>query len=206
MRKKVLIIVLIFVLLILFIIFKEVNYDKTEFKLGLKSLLRQELTFDEMKNSNLYKAYKKINYNTSLDEIDNIMKKESNNVANMFKSWDLFYGNILIWFSNDTKSKVYVKLINFETPYTIELNDNEFNSLFKCKYLEEIIDILGEPIMLTVSYNENGEITEYTYEWGIKANYFEPQQYYQLPYKRKLRARVSVGEDNLIWTVNIDKY
>lgn len=117
----------------------------------------------------------------------------------------MVYGNILILFK-DSKSQVLTKLVSFETPYTIELNDEELDSLFKCKYLEEIIEILGEPLILLESYNENGEVNEYTYEWGIKARYFEPEQYYSLPYKRKFRVRVSVGENNLIWTVNIDKY
>jgi len=43
-------------------VFKEVNYDTGDFKLGMKSLLRQELTLEEMKNSNLYKAYEQINH------------------------------------------------------------------------------------------------------------------------------------------------
>jgi len=206
MKKRYIIITFVFVLLILFTILKKVNYDKNEFKLGLKSLLRQELTLDEMKNSNLYKAYKQLNYNSNIDEINNIMKKENDNiVAGSFKNWDMGYGNILIMF-RDNESHIFNKLVSFDTPCTIELNDEEFNSLLKCEDLEEMIEILGEPLILIESYNENGEINECTYEWGIKAKYFEPQQYYSLPYKRKFRARVTVGENNLIWTVNIDKY
>lgn len=206
--KKIYIIIMIsvFVLLIFFTIFKKVNFDKNEFNLGLKSILRQELTLDEMKNSNLYKAYNQLNYNSNIDEISNIMKRENDNiVAGSFKNWDMVYGNILIMF-RDNESQIFTKLVSFDTPCTIELNDEELNSLFKCIYLEEIIEILGEPLILAETYNKNGEINECIYEWGIKAKYFEPQQYYPLPYKRKFRVRVNVGKDNLIWTVNIDKY
>jgi len=204
----------IFVLLILFTIFINVNYDKDEFKLGLKSLLGQELTLDEMKSSNLYKAFLELNYNSNIDEVNSIMKKEnSNSVAGIYENWEMVYGNALILF-RDNKSHVSNKLVSFKTPYTIELNYEELNSLFKCRYIEEIIEILGEPLILGESYNENGKVKECTYEWGIKTKYFETQQNNllpyktnnSLPYKRKFRARVTFGENNLIWTVNIDKY
>jgi uncharacterized protein YxeA len=210
-KKKIIIIlitVLISILLIILFVFKKVNYDNNNFKLAIKSLLRQELTLDEMKNSNLYKAYEQINANSNLGEINNIIK-ENEHYEGPFAVWDLLYGRILIGYNEYTEHNVWVKLISFETPNTIELNDNEFNSLFECKSLDEIIEILGEPIIKLEGFKESD--IKYTYEWGIKAKYFEPSEYggplnFPLPYKRKFRVNVDVIEGNLIHKLSIKKY
>lgn len=213
MKKKNTIIALIkifaIILLIMLYVFNKVNYDTNDFKLAMKSLLRQELTLDEMKNSNLYKAYEQINENSDLNEINNILKKKNDHYAGPFTFWDLVYGRILIGYNEYIEPKVWVKLISFETPNTIELNDDEFNSLFECKTVDEIIEILGEPIVELEGFKETD--INYTYEWGIKAKYFEPNTYggplnFPLPYKRKFRVNVDVLEDNLIHKRSIEKY
>lgn len=212
MKKKCMIITLIIILIILIItifVYKEANYDVNEFKLSMKTLLRQELTLDEMKSSNLYKAYEKINSNSNLDEINNIIKKKNDNYAGTFETWDFVYGRIMIGYNEHIEPKVWCKLISFETPYTIELNDNELNSLLECKSLDEVVDILGEPILLLEGYKEND--IKYIYEWGIKAKYFESSPYggplnFPLPYKRKFRVNVEVIENNLIHNLTIKKY
>lgn len=210
MKKKkiiILIAVLTTILLTMLFVFKKVNYDNNDFKLAIKSLLRQELTLDEMKNSNLHKAYEQI-ANNNLDEINNIVK-ENENYEGPFAVWDLVYGRILIGYNENTEPNLWVKLISFETPDTIELNDNEFNSLFECKSLDEVIKILGEPIIKLEGFKK-GEI-KYIYEWGIKAKYFEPSAYggplnFPLPYKQKFRVNVYVLESNLIHKLSIEKY
>lgn len=210
MKKKKIIIVLITILipilLIMLFVFKKVNYDNNDFKLAIKSLLRQELTLDEMKNSNLHKAYEQINANSNIGEINNIIK-ENEHYEGPFAVWDLVYGRILIGYNEYMEPNVWVKLISFETPNTIELNDNELNSLFECKSLDEITEILGEPNIKVESFKESDII----YEWGIKAKYFEPSTYggplnFPLPYKQKFRVNVDVIEGNLIHKLSIEKY
>jgi len=56
----------------LLFIFSSANYKPYEFKLSMKSLLRQELTLDEIKSSDVYKAYKGITHATSIDEVNSI--------------------------------------------------------------------------------------------------------------------------------------
>jgi len=202
-------IIILIILIITIFVYKEVNYDENEFKLSIKTILRQELTLDEMKSSNLYKAYEKINSSSNLDEINNIIKKKNDNYAGTFDTWDFVYGRIMIGYHELTEPKVWCKLISFETPYTIELNDNELNSLFECKSLDDVVDILGEPILILEDFNEN--YINYIYEWGIKAKYFEPSPYgvplnFSLPYKRKFRVNVEVIENNLIHKLSIEKY
>lgn len=212
MKRKTIIITLIAALLIITLnVFKEVNYDKSDFKLGMKSFLRQELTLEEMKNSNLYKAYEQINYKSDIDEINSIIKKENKRYAGSFEYWDLVYGRILIMNSQVTEQKVLNKLISFNTPNTIELNYDELNSLFECETLDEVVYILGEPIIKVESYNENGEIDSSVYEWGIKAKYFEPNQAggllnFPSPFKQKFRVNIDILESNLIHKLSIENY
>lgn len=212
MKKKTIIIILTAVLLIITLnIFKEVNYDKSDFKLGMKSFFRQELTLEEMKNSNLYKAYEQINYKSDIEQINNIIKKENKRYADSFEYWDLVYGRIQIMYSQVTEQKVLNKLISFNTPSTIELADDELNSLFECKTLDEAAYILGEPIIKVESYNENGEIDSSVYEWGIKAKYFKPNQSggllnFPSPFKQKFRVYIDIIESNLIHKLSIEKY
>ena len=212
MKKKCMIITLIIIFIILIItifVYKEVNYDENEFKLSIKTILRQELTLDEMKSSNLYKAYEKINSNSNLEEINNIIKKKKGNNVILFETWDFIYGNIWIGYNEYLEPKLWCKLVSFYTPYTIELNDNELNSLLECKSLDDVVDILGEPILKLEGFKEND--IKYIYEWGIKAKYFEPSPYgvplnFSLPYKRKFRVNVEVIENNLIHNLTIKKY
>lgn len=74
---------------------------------------------------------------------------------------------------------------------------------------KEIVEILGEPIVKLEGFKE--EDIKYTYEWGIKAKYFEPNTYggpfnFPLPYKRKFRVNVDILEDNLIHKLSVEKY
>jgi len=202
---------LLVTLTFLFYVFKEVNYDKDDFKLSIKSLFKKELSLNEMKNSNLYKAYEQINYDSDLDEINNTIKRKNDKYIGPFETWDFVYGSILLGYNEYTEPKVRCKSISFATPYTIKLGDNEMNLLFECKSFDEIVDILGEPPMHTETYNKEGDITECIYEWGIKAKYFEPISNeiplnFPLPYKRKFRVNVDVIESNLIHKLSIEKY
>lgn len=212
MKKKCMIITLIIILIILIItiyVYKEANYDENEFKLSIKTLLRQELTLDEMKSSNLYKAYEKINSSSNLDEIKSIIKKKNGKNVMLFQTWDFIYGNMWIGYNEYLEPRLWCKLVSFYTPYTIELNDNELNSLFECKSLDDVVDILREPILKLEEFEENN--INYIYEWGIKAKYFEPSTYggplnFPLPYKQKFRVNVEVIEGNLIHKLSIKKY
>lgn len=213
MKKKKTVIILISILVvtilsIMFYVFKQVNYDNNDFKLAIKSVFRQELTLDEMINSNLYKAYEQINPNSDLIEINNFLKKK-NDYLGPFAVWDFVYGRILVGYNEYTEPKVRLKLISFETPYTIELNDDEFDSIFECKTIDEVIEILGEPIIKLEGFSEND--IKYSYEWCVKAKYFEPNTFggplnFPLPYKRKLRVNIDVLEGNLIHKLSIVKY
>ncbi len=215
MKKKNIIITLAAILLIILniaiYIFKEVDYDENEFKLGIKSLFHQELTLEEMENSNLYKAYEQINYKSDIEEINNILKKENKRYAGSFECWDLVYGRILIMPSQVTEQKVLNKLVSFNTPEIVELSDDELDSLFECKTLDEVIYILGDPIIKCEGYNKDGEIDGVIYEWGIKAKYFNPEEKgdpfkFPVPYKQKFRVNVDVITSNLIHKLDIEKY
>lgn len=215
MKKKNIIIIIITILLIMLnisiYVFREVNFDTGDFKLGMKSLLRQELTLEEMKNSSLYKAYEQINYNSDTEEVNNIIKKDNKNYAGSFESWDLVYGRILIMPSKADGQKVLNKLVSFNTPSTVKLTDDELNSLFECKTLDEVTNILGESIMKAESFDENGELNSSTYEWGIKARYFKHDQYggflnFPSPFKQKFRVNVDVAESNIVHKLYIERY
>lgn len=160
-------------LVYLLIVFMSVNYDLPEFNLSIKTLFRQELTLKEMKASSVYKAYNQINYDTKVGEINNILHKKSKNVLKHFESWYYPYGYVSVLYHENEKQTVFVKLVSFETPYTIKINEKDLYSVFECNTLEQINSILGEPVVLGRTYNKEGEITDYDYSWGIKVNFSE---------------------------------
>jgi len=106
-------IIILIILIITIFVYKEVNYDENEFKLSMKTILRQELTLDEMKSSNLYKAYEKINSNSNLERNQQYYKKENNNYAGTFETWDFIYGNIWIGYNEYLEPKLWCKLVSF---------------------------------------------------------------------------------------------
>ncbi|MFZ5967083.1 MAG: hypothetical protein ACOYVK_07900 [Bacillota bacterium] len=170
-KKNTLIMWFVLISVYLLIVFISVDYNLFEFKLSIKALLRQELTLEEMKNSNIYKAYDQINHNTNIEEINSILNKESKNIVGTIESWYYPYGYVSIWYSENGKPRVYIKTVDFKTPYTRKISEEELYAVFECDSLEKIISILGEPAIQSKTYNRDGDITEYNYEWGIKTKY-----------------------------------
>lgn len=205
------------------LIFNSVNYKPYEFKLSMKSLLRQELTLDEIKNSDIYKRYKEISYNISIDEINRILDKENKNLGGPFESWHFPYGSVTIWYNKDDKPKVAHKVISFQTLETLEISEEQLGMIFKSDSVEEIVNILGEPIETAESYNKNGEITEYGYEWGIKTSFSdefieETEKHYvdyiEFPLNKQLKnikkgkfhLSISISGNNRIKNISLEGY
>jgi len=207
----------------LLFIFNSVNYKPDEFKLSMKSLLRQELTLDEIKSSDVYNAYKEITYNTSVDELNSILDKENENIADFIKSWHLPYGSVSVMLNTSDKPRIGNKVISFKTLYTTKITEKELDTVFKCNSFEEIINILGEPIIAGEVYNKDGEVTNYSYEWGIKTSYSaefrkaieeEYDNYVNLPMvhplgnknRGKFRLSASVKDNNQIEKITLSDY
>lgn len=199
------------------------NYKPYEFKLSMKSRLRQELTLDEIKSSDIYKAYKKITHNTSVDEVNSILDKKNENIAGPIESWYFPYGYVSIWYSTTNKPRVANKVVSFKSLYTIKISEKELSNVFKCNSFEKIINILGDPVIAGETYNKEGKVTEYTYEWGIKTRYSddfrktikeEYGDYVSLPVvhplgnnkRGKFRLSVSVKASNQIEKISLHDY
>lgn len=73
-----------------------VNYNTSEFRFSIKGLLLQELTLEEMKNSNIYKAYNQIDHDTNVEEVNRFLNKKSKNIYEHFESWYYPYGYVSI--------------------------------------------------------------------------------------------------------------
>jgi hypothetical protein len=218
-KRQVLSIFLIIIIYLLFIL-NSVDYNLFEFKLSMKSMLRQELTMEEMKNSNLYKAYKKINFNTNVEEINALLNKESRQLIGVFESWNYPYGYVSMRYSENEKPKVHNKIIKFETPRTVEINERELYAVFEYDSLEEINSILGEPVILGEDYNKDGKVTGYSYVWGIRTKYSRKfiedvrkqyDHYVSLPWNDerrigKFRLEASTKADNRIEGFSLDYY
>lgn len=230
MSKKVQILIpILLVVLFAFMIFKNVNYDLHEFKLAIKSISRQQLTLEEMKSSAIYKAYNQIDQNTKVEEINSLLNKKSKNVIGVFESWFYPHGYLSIWYRENENPRVFVKIVSFETPYIIKLAENEFYSIFKCTSTEEISDILGEPAILSKTYDKQEAVSGSSYEWGIKTGLSKEVidnleelygEYVNFPYRysapnnflksigveRRLRLRVSINAYNTIESFSIEDY
>lgn len=220
LKKRYVLIACLLILLYLLTVFISGNYDLSEFKLSIKSLVGQELTFKEMKGSSIYKAYNQINSDTKVEEINNILHKKSKNIARFFETWSYTYGYVSVCYNENEKPRVFVKVVSFETPYTIKLNEKELYSVFECNSLEQMNSILGESVLLGRIYTKDGKITVYNYEWGIKTNFSEEfvddiktqyGEYVRFPYSPftvlpsidnkntgKFILRVSIKADNSI--------
>jgi hypothetical protein len=202
-----------------------VNFNLHEFKLGIKTALRQELTLEEMKSTSIYKAYGQIDHDTDIEEINDILDKKNKNTYEVFKSWHYPYGYLSVWYREDENPGVFVKTVSFRTPYTIKLTEEELNSIFECDTPEKIISILGEPAILGETYNKDGEVTDSDFTWGIKAGisdgfikdtekkfgeYVRFPLSYSYPIKffkgteKKLRLSVSVKADNSVESFSLD--
>lgn len=153
-------------------VLKSVNYEMHEFKLSIKSLLRQELTLEEMENSNIYQTYRGITTNTNIEEIDGILNKKSTNFAGTIYFWHFPYGDISVFVSREEEPRILDKIVQFDVPNKIKIDEKELKFLFECDSLQEIINNLGEPAaILGESYNRKGKTSEYSYEWEIKTTY-----------------------------------
>jgi hypothetical protein len=228
-KKGQILISLLLIVLFVFIIFKNVNYDLNEFKLSIKAITRQQLTLEEMKSSVIYEAYSQIDQNTKVEEINSLLNKKSKNVIGVFESWYYPYGYLSIWYRENEETRVFVKILSFKTPYITKLSENEFYSVFKCTALEEISDILGEPAILSKTYDKKDAVSDSSYEWGIKTilskeviDKLEEQygEYVSFPNRyssalnflksigmeKKLRLRVSINTDNTIESFSIEEY
>jgi hypothetical protein len=216
MKKRVLIIP-IFIIAYLLIVLTNVNYNLSEFKLNLKSNLMQELTLEEMKSSNIYKAYDKINSNTKIEVIDDILGKKSRNIIGYIETWGYLYGFLSVMHNED---RILNKVVHFKTPCTSRIDEKNLYVIFKYKSIEELVNLLGEPAKLGETYDRNGKTTDFYYEWGIKTslskefineitkNYFE---YVGLPVNEnkrvgKFRLSVTVKANNEIIGFSIRDY
>lgn len=222
-KKLILIILSLLIAGYLLFIFNSVNYKPSEFKLSMKSLLRQELTLDEIKSSDVYEAYKKITYNTSVDEINSILNKENENIAGSIESWYFPYGYVSIWDSTTNKSRVANKVVSFKTLHTTKISEKELITVFECNYFEEIINILGDPVIAGETYNKDGKVTDYSYEWGLRTSYSdefretvkdEYGDFVSLPMihplsndkRGKFRLSVSIKANNQIDKISLSDY
>lgn len=224
MKKRYAFIACILIVVYLLVIFKSVNFNIPEFRLSIKTILRQELTLEEMKSSSIYKAYNLIDHDTNVEEINDVLDKKSKNIYKHFESWYYPYGYLSIWYRENEKSRVFVKTVSFDTPYTAKLTEKELYSVFQCNSLEEIVAILGEPAILGKTYDESGEVTDSRYEWGIETRLSEKfiedvkrkyDKYVSFPLsysfplnfnKRpgKLRLSVTIEADKIISKFSLD--
>lgn len=219
MKKRYALIVCLLIIVYLLVIFKSVNFNLPEFKLSIKTILGQELTLEEMKSTSIYKVYNQIDHDTNVEEINDILNKKSKNILEHFESWYYPYGYVSVWYRENEKSRVFVKIVSFKTPYTVKLTEKELYSVFQCNSLEEIVGILGEPAILGRTHNKDGEITDFSYEWGIKTSLSEKfiediekkyDKYVSFPLsysspinffkgtEKKLQLSVSIKADNSI--------
>lgn len=215
------------IIVYLLVTFISVNFNLDEFKLSIKAALGQELTLEEMKSTSIYKAYNQIDHDTSVEEINDILGKKSKNIYELLESWYYPYGYLSVWYRKDEKPRVFVKTVSFKTPYTIRLTEKELNSVFECNTLEKMISILGEPAILGRTYNNDVEVMDSRYSWGIAVNISEKfikdtekkyGKYVSFPLsysspinllkrmEKKLYLSVSIKEDNCIESFSLDDY
>lgn len=212
-----------------FMFFRWVNYDPFEFNLVVKTMLKQQLTLSEMKDSMLYKAYEKIDYDTEPAEIGRTLNKQGKDIMNVVKAWDYPHGRISVWYNNDQKSRIKNKFLSFRRPYIVKLEEQELNTLLECKTIDEIYEMLGEPGILGVGYDESGSINYKSFEWGIKTDvpyksieniekkygeyvgfpysYTSPINFLKsINFNRKFSLQVSIDADNKIEHFWFEKY
>ncbi|MDD3706152.1 MAG: hypothetical protein PHC45_08850 [Clostridiaceae bacterium] len=204
-----------------------VNFNLHEFRLTIKTALRQELTLEEMKSTSIYKAYGQIGHDTNIEKINDILDKKSKNIYGVFESWHYPYGYLSVWYREDEKPGMFVKTVSFSTPYTIKLTEKELNSVFECNTPEKIVNILGEPAIFGDTYNKDGEVTDSHLTWGIKTSisekflkdtekkfgghvsfplsYRSPISFFKRA-EKKLRLSVSIKADNSVESFSLDDY
>jgi hypothetical protein len=212
-----------------FMFFRWVNYDPFEFRLVAKTMLKQPLTLMEMKNSMLYKAYEKIDYDTEPAEVSRILNKRDKDVMNVMKAWYYPHGYVSVWYNDDKKPRIAHKSVGFSRPYTVMLEEQELNALLECNTIDEICGILGEPGILSVGFDESGRINHKSFKWGIKTDvpytiieniekkygeyvdfpysYTSPVNFLRsINFKRKFCLQVSIDADNRIEHFWFEKY
>lgn len=198
----------------LVVVLKIVNYNLFEYKLSVKAILGQELTVEEMSSSSIYKTYNQIDYDTKVEEIDNILNKKSKNIYKSFESWYYPFGYLSIFYGGNDEPRVLTKVVMFKTPYTTKLSEEGLYSVFECNSIKNIISLLGEPAILGESYDKNGEVSEKSYEWGIRTSYSEVfvedigkkyNDHVSLSSSNhgKLRLSVTIGADDRIEKVSL---
>lgn len=226
MKKKDLLIPFITLAVYLFSIFYSVNFDLQEFKIAIKASIGQELTLEEMKSTRIYKAYNQIDDDTSIEEINSILNKKNKNSYGLFDSWYYPYGYLSVWRVKEEQQEEFTKIVSFKTPFTIKLTEEELHTVFECNSLETLTDTFGEPVMLSKTYDNDGEVTEYNYTWRIKTRLTEEftdeiekkyGEYVSLPLiyghsvdflklPKKYRLSVLINSDNNIESFSLDKY
>jgi hypothetical protein len=215
--------------LLAFLYLFEVNYNLYELKLGLKARLGQQLTLEEMKSTSIYKVYKQISTDTTVEEINRLLDKKDTDHTEKLRTWYYPYGYVSILLEGDNESKVSLKIVNFKTPYIIKLTKEELYEVFKCASSMEIKSMLGEPAIMTASNTDGKAFIDNSYEWGIQTaisketieeleelygNYANFPERYTSPVnflmgikmERKLRLHVSINEDNTVERISIEEY
>lgn len=155
--------------LLMLLVFKGANYDTYDFRLSMKALFGQELTYDEMKNSGIYRAYEQIECDTDVNRINSIFNKENNNLGGTFEAWQFPYGYVSCRYSSKDEERVLNKLVDFKIPHTTDISEEDLKLLLESSSFEEMKSLLGDPGILGVEYNSSGDITNHFYEWGIES-------------------------------------
>ena len=94
------------------------------------------------------------------------MKKKSKSKISGYKSWNYPHGHLSVFFRGEGNPGIFLKAVTYTTPYAVELTQDKLHSLFECDSFEEISGILGESAILSRSYDKDGNVTDYGYEWG----------------------------------------
>ncbi len=226
MKKKDLLISILMIAGSMFYLLYSVSFSLPEFGLTVKLMFGQELSLEEMKSTSIYKAYNQIGNIKSEEEIDRILNKKSRGSNEQFRSWGYPYGILSVVYRLEEKPKVYIASVNFEKPFTKQLTQDELLSLFESSSLDEIVAVLGETAIMGRTYEEDGTLAGFSYEWAIKTKlteefvagvedkhgdyvdfplFFEhPVDILKLP--KKCRFRVLMAPDNSIKRMDVDRY
>jgi|GEM_PF-2562190 len=228
-RKIQVLIGLSLIALVFFMLLMDVNYDLYELKLGIKAMAGQQFTLAEMKSTAAYKAFSEIDMDTTVEAATKLLGKKSKTVMPGMETWYYPYGYVSVLQKRNGEPGLVSKMVSFETPYVKKLSEDELRSVFKCTSSEVLAGILGEPGIITETYDWSDPFAGSGYEWGIKAglskelvnelkkqygDYVSFPRRYSSPVNfmgsmtvaRKLRLHVSVNSEGTIESIDVKEY
>lgn len=151
-----------------------VDFNFFEFKLSIKTILGQELTFEELKESKIYRNYNMIEQGITIGELNKMFNEKGQpNDDNLATLWKLPYGSFGVLGYNEN-IRVIHKGIHIKNPPTRKINEDILYNLLDCKTLYDVNSIFGEtPMQTGMLWDSNGNIEIVTYCWYIKTNMTE---------------------------------